>query len=116
MSIRDRKPVPIEQSAKILGDRLRCVIISKVQSTTGKYFCFLGTHYNGKVQCYDVGSYNNVTGEIVRRHYTLEGNKEEAYAYWSEFRAKMTAKREEGGEDAEKDRLTTYGPTGKLIN
>lgn len=88
------------------------VILARAVSTTGKYYIFLGTHYNGLTQCYDVGSLNKVTGEIVRRHYK---QKDEAYAYWQEFRTDMTAPRQ-GGEDEEKDKLHIFGPSGRQIN
>lgn len=97
---------------KVLEDQVKMIILARAVSTTGKYYIFLGTHFNGKIQCYDIGSLNKVTGEIVRRHYK---QKDEAYAYWQEFRTEMTSPRQ-GGEDEEKDKFTIYGPSNKPIN
>lgn len=107
-----RKPIPIEESSKILGDRLKCVILGKASSYTGKYFLFYGTHYNGRMQCYDVGAYNNVTGEIIRRHYT---DKTAALVYWDDFREGMQRPKP-GGEADEPKGFTIYDPKGKPVN
>lgn len=64
------------------------VIITKALSTSGKYEIFYGEHIRAGKQCFDVGSLNGKSGEIVRRHYST---KEEALAFWEDFHQRMTS-------------------------
>jgi hypothetical protein len=77
-------------------DKLGLPILDRCVSTTGKYFCFYGVHYDSKDSCFDVGAVNTLTGEIVKRHYPDE---KEASEFWETFRAQMQAPREGGIED-----------------
>lgn len=67
-------------------DKIGVTIIEKSTSTSGKYTIFLGEHFNGKEQCYDVGSLNLLNGELTRRHYT---QKWEAQDFWETFKSEM---------------------------
>lgn len=58
-------------------------------SPTGRFVFFLGTHYNGKQTCYDVGVVcMHLKGKPTtrRHHYT----KEEALVTWSEVTTKLS--------------------------
>ncbi len=96
--------------ANVIEDKLGMPILDRCVSTTGKYFCFLGTYYNGTEVVFVVGAVNVLTGEIVKRHYTDE---HEADLFWSEFKAKMQAPRGESGED-EPNGLTIIRPDGSV--
>ena len=75
-------------------------ILSEDWSTSGKYKIFYGVHFakiaGGVQSCWDVGSINTVSGEVTRRHYEY---KDQAIAYWDEFRNKMTEEPEYEDED-----------------
>lgn len=89
----------------LIGDKkIDGIILGQVISTSGKYKIFFLTHFNGKQACWDVGVFNNKTGEVTRRHYS---DKVEALAYWEEFSTKMT---EKGGleEREEQERIIIH--------
>jgi len=83
-------------------------IIAESVSTSGKYAIALGQHFD-PILCYDVVSLNRVTGECIRRHYRA---KDEAYAFWNEFRTGMT-KPIGPSEEEEHDRLYVFNPKPK---
>jgi hypothetical protein len=88
----------------IIGKKsIDAIKLFSFKSTSGKYDGFLATHYDGKQQCYDVGTFNNATGEVVRRHYK---KREVAIAFYSNFRDKMTA---QGAPPEDEDYYTTLG-------
>ena len=49
--------------------RPRCVVTKEFTSQSGKYQVFFGNHWRAGHLCYDVGTINQQTGEIVSRHY-----------------------------------------------
>ena len=65
-------------------DKINIIILDKSTSTSGKYEIFLGEHNNGVETCYDVGAFNNFSGELIRRHYQLKWEAEEFYEEWKE--------------------------------
>lgn len=65
-------------------DKLNLVILDKFTSTSGKYLCFLGEHFNGTERCIDVGVFNNFKRELIRRHYQLEWEAKEFYEHFKE--------------------------------
>jgi len=72
----------------IIGKKkIDAIQLAHFTSTSGKYDCFLATHYNGSYQCHDVGAYNKATGEVVRRHYK---SRELAMIFYTKFRDEMT--------------------------
>lgn len=90
-------------------DRVDRVILADAVSTTGKYYIFLGQHMVHGSQCYDIAAMAR-TGEhqgfaFIRHYYDIPNAKEIAYAYWSEFRDKMTAARPSDEQDEPKDRM-----------
>lgn len=51
----------------------RCVVVKEITSASGKYKLFYGHHFVKGHTCYDVGTINQLTGEIVSRHYLDQG-------------------------------------------
>jgi hypothetical protein len=51
----------------------KCVVVKQGVSASGKYKFFYGHHYTKGHTCYDVGTINQVTGEIISRHYFDDG-------------------------------------------
>ena len=86
-------------------------VIDECISTTGKYACCLGQHFD-PILCYDVVALNRVTGEAKRLHFR---EKDAAYTKWTEFKKDITAKRTESEED-EHDRYHHFSPKGKVVN
>jgi len=73
----------------------KCVVVKKVTSGSGKYVLFYGYHYVKGKTCYDVGTINQKTGEIVTRHYTDTGQgnpKAEALKTYHEYEGPFTKK------------------------
>lgn len=73
----------------------RCVVVKKVESASGKYTLFYGHHYVKGKTCYDVGTVNRVTGEIVSRHYLDNGTgnpKADCLAFYHEMEKGMVRK------------------------
>ena len=69
------------------------MVLKQTQSTSGKYTLFYGYHYVKGHTCYDVGSINRLTGEIISRHYLDEGNgnpKAEALHIFHEYEQALT--------------------------
>ena len=68
-------------------------VVDKCISWSGKYFCFLGSHYEAGKICWVVGSSNKVTGEIVMRHYSETNGaiapKAQAATEWEKYKAAM---------------------------
>jgi hypothetical protein len=67
-------------------DKIGITILEKYNSTSGKYTCFFGEHFNGTEECYDVGALNLINGELTRRHYI---SRAEAGEFWEEFKSNM---------------------------
>lgn len=87
--------------------RPKCVILEEVTSYSGQYRIFHGHHYVSKGLCYDVGSINRKTGEIVTRHYgpdSYPNPKAEAMAFWNTFREMMLAPPRGGEEEGDEVR------------
>jgi hypothetical protein len=93
----------------LLGIRKpKCVVLKSVPSTSGKYKLFYGYHYLAGKTCYDVGTINQQSGEIITRHYLdqLHGNpKAEALRCYHEFEKAMT--RPAASEETEESALFT---------
>lgn len=81
--------------------KIDAVVLAKATSTSGKYEIFFAEHYIASGPCYDVGSYNLATAEVVRRHYLA---KEEALRFWERFKEDMLSK-VEGEEKDEVEKL-----------
>jgi len=78
----------------LIGKRsLKLTILDSALSSSGKYQLFFGHHWVNEgstpVLCFDVGTRNNTTDEVTRRHYK---SKAEALIYWEDFRTAMLAK------------------------
>ena len=87
------------------------VFLDKVESWSGKYFCFYGLHYVKGKTCYDVGSSNRETGEVVRRHYNEDNNfapEASAKTFWEEFRQKMVQAPSEPEELSELEKIQQW--------
>lgn len=63
-------------------DRVGIIILDRFTSTLGKYDCGLGEHDSG--ECFDVFAFNNLTGELIRRHYKLKWEAQEFYETFKE--------------------------------
>jgi hypothetical protein len=70
------------KSASILEDKFNLRLLTK-PVIGRRYVFFLGHHYNGKQECYDVGAAKMTSRpiEIVRRHHKT---KAEALITWDE--------------------------------
>jgi hypothetical protein len=66
-----------------------CNVLKHVRSTSGKYELFYGIHYTAGKTCFDCGTVNQLTGEIVTRHY-VDGKAEALRAY-HEFEKGLTS-------------------------
>ena len=84
----------------LIGRRdYRCIPLDKHRSTSGRFEIFLGQHYHQGVICYIVGAYDERTGVLTARHYSVktgryvsdETAKASALIAWDEFREKMLA-------------------------
>lgn len=51
----------------------QCVIVKQGVSASGKYKFFYGHHFVKGYTCFDVGTINQMNGEIVSRHYLDNG-------------------------------------------
>lgn len=65
----------------------KCYVLKSVLSTSGKYKLFYGTHYVQGKTCFDVGSINQLNGEIITRHYQA---KEEALRVFHDYEKDLT--------------------------
>lgn len=68
------------------------VLFDKFVSSSGVFLCFYGIHYVKGHACYDVGTSNKRTGEIVRRHYNSENNiapEASAKTYWETLKEQV---------------------------
>src|SRR6266567_545402 len=76
----------------------RCQIVEKCVSWSGKYFCFLGTHYHQGHTCWVFGISSKEDGEIRMRHYNTEFGavdpKSQCCTDWRKFKEAMLAKPE----------------------
>lgn len=75
----------------------KCVVLKSGVSASGKYKFFLGHHFVQGHICHDVGTINQVTGEIVSRHYLDRGvgnPKAEALRVYHEVEKGMLRKPE----------------------
>jgi hypothetical protein len=67
----------------IIGDRFGIVLLAKpITSPSGRIVFFLGSHYDGKQTCFDVGAAKMAQRpiEVIRRHHYT---KEDALVTWS---------------------------------
>ncbi len=106
---------------QITPDRIERVILASVQSTSGKYRLILAQHIVHGMFCYDVLSLNNLTSEVLCRHYNNqpcsdEANKAAALAYYDEMRDKLTAPRAEDESDEPKEEMNVVSPRRPFIN
>jgi hypothetical protein len=73
----------------------KCVVVKHCESASGKYTLFYGHHYVKGHTCYDVGTINRQTDEIITRHYRDEGRgnpKSEALHIYHEYEQTLTRK------------------------
>jgi hypothetical protein len=82
-----------------------CAIVEWCISWSGKYYCFLGSHYHEGHTCWVLGTSNKMNGEIKELHYNTKFGSIEPKAQcettWRQFKEKMLAKPEsELSEDA----------------
>lgn len=92
--------------ANIQISRLGCTILSDCISTTGKYYCFLGTHLVKGIPCYDVcgmARTGETRGVAIRKHF--HDDKTSALLEWDSFQAGMTAPRGPSQEDEPEERM-----------
>lgn len=75
------------------------VVLDGVVSYTGKYYGFLGTHFEKGIICYVVGAINKQDGSTTCRHYNEhngcvnpEHAKSSATKTWNDLRAGLVAK------------------------
>lgn len=70
-----------------------CIIHADETSWSGKYYIYLGHHYESGHECWVVGAYNIVTDVRTERHYnSVNGSRDpkaDALIYWEPFLTKM---------------------------
>lgn len=77
----------------------KCIPLDRHRSTSGRFEIFLGQHYHEGILCYLVGAYDELTGQLTCRHYSVktgkyvtdESAKAEALMVWDQFRERMLA-------------------------
>lgn len=67
-------------------DRFGVQVVHRYTSQTGRWILFLGVHYNGVHQCWDVGAYRTHMGACQRLHFK---DKAEAMFKYDEAREKL---------------------------
>jgi hypothetical protein len=85
-------------------------VLSKYTSQSGKWIVFLGSHYDGKTQCWDVGYFNILNGQTMRHHWNKLGqdkDRQEAMLAFEEVKDKLS-KLTHPGDD--KDEYTIIKP------
>src|ERR1700746_949247 len=88
-------------------DRYGVQVIHKWTSNSGRWIVFLGTHWQGKFQCWDAGFFNTRHGACQRTHCKT---KEEAMIVYDTARTDL-AKIKQHAEPEE--RYTILGPDGR---
>jgi len=74
----------------ILEDAIKLQLLAKpITGPAGHRVYFIGTHYNGKETCYDVGSarLDRRPIEVLRRHHGA--HKEEALLSWEKVKTEL---------------------------
>jgi hypothetical protein len=77
------------KAPSVIDDRLNLRMLTKpVTGPSGRYIYFLGQHWNGTFECYDVGSarMDRRPIEITRRHHKT---KEEALITWETLNKRL---------------------------
>jgi hypothetical protein len=92
-------------------DKYDVVVTNKYTSLSGRWISFLGTHWDGRDQCWDVGFFQTTSGAVQRLHF--KSNKTGAVIQYDEARAFLTDKRRNRESEASEDRYHIFGPSDK---
>jgi hypothetical protein len=101
------------KSAAIIADRYNMKLLTKpVISPSGQFIFFLGHHYSGKEECYDVCAAKMSVRpiQVTRRHHKT---KEEALVSWEETNKEL--KRIEEKPHERGDRSIVIVPKGGRV-
>jgi hypothetical protein len=102
-------PMPIAFKA----DRYGVQVVHKWTSPSGRWTLFLGTHFDGTHQCWDMGAFQNPTGACQRLHF--KDNKTGATIEFDKAKEELT-KVYKRRPPEERDKFHILGPDGKPTN
>lgn len=89
--------------ANLVGFRKPPIVeLAHFVSSSGLFYCFYGLHYVQGLTCYDVGTSNRQTGELVRLHFNDSNNlspKASAKTRWEQLREEVDKIRTSGRPD-----------------
>lgn len=89
-------------------DKYNVIVTHRYTSQTGRWIIFLGTHYDGHLQCWDVGQFQTLTGACQRIHF--KENKTGATIEYDELKEKLQGLKPH---EEPTDKFHIFGPDGK---